>query len=139
MRVIQQWLPDATFTAPNGNDINGVLTTVPDVSGLPFDQAAQQLREAGFVVVDGGYRNSGYPRDSVAYTDPGGGSQTGSGTTVTIYRSDGTPYVPPKPPPGGGHNHGGNDNGGNDGGNNGPGNGNGNGNGHGHGNGNGNG
>src|SRR3954452_15891067 len=102
MRVIQQWLPDATFTPPNGNDINGVLTTVPDVSGLPYDQAAQQIRQAGFVVADGGYRDSAYPRDSVAYTDPGGGSQTASGTTVTIYRSDGTPYVPPKPKPGGG-------------------------------------
>jgi membrane peptidoglycan carboxypeptidase len=131
MRVIQAWLPDATFTPPNGNDINGVLTTVPDVSGLSFDQAAQQIRQAGFVVADGGYRDSGYPQDTVAYTDPSGGSQVASGTTVTIYRSDGTPYVPPrKPHPGGGH-HDGGDSGGNDGGNDGPGNGHGNGHGHG--------
>jgi membrane peptidoglycan carboxypeptidase len=122
MRVIQQWLPDATFTPPNGNDINGVLTTVPDVSGLPYDQAAQQIKQAGFTVVDGGYRDSGNPKDTVAYTSPSGGSQVASGTAITIYRSDGTPYVPPKH-----HNSG----------NNGPGNGNGNGNGHGHGNGNG--
>jgi membrane peptidoglycan carboxypeptidase len=118
MRVIQQWLPDATFTPPNGRDINGVLTTVPDLGGLPYDQAAQQLRQAGFVVADGGYRDSGYAQDTVAYTDPRGGSQVPSGTTVTIYRSDGTPYVPPRR-----HHHTG-------GGNNGPGNGHG----HGHGN-----
>ena len=43
MSQIQQWLPDATFTPPNGQDVNGVLTTVPDVAGVPYDQAAQQL------------------------------------------------------------------------------------------------
>jgi beta-lactam-binding protein with PASTA domain len=87
-----------------------VQATVPDVSGQPYDQAAQQLRTAGFTVVDGGYRNSGYPRDTVAYSYPSGGAQVASGTAVTLYRSDGTPYVPPKH-----HHHG----------NNGPGNGNG--------------
>ena len=46
-------------------------------------------------VVDGGYRNSGYSADTVAYTSPGAGSQIASGTTITIYRSNGTPYVPP--------------------------------------------
>jgi len=110
MRVIQNYLPDATFTPPNGNDVNGVLTTVPDVGGLPVSQAQQQLQQAGFTVADGGYRNSGYPKDTVAYTSPGGGTQVASGTTITIYRSDGTPYVPPR------RHHGGN---------NGPGNGNG--------------
>jgi membrane peptidoglycan carboxypeptidase len=110
MRVIQNYLPDATFTPPNGNDVNGVLTTVPDVGGQPFAQAQQQLRQAGFTVADGGYRDSGYPKDTVAYTSPGSGTQVSSGTTITIYRSDGTPYVPPKH-----HHHG----------NNGPGNGNG--------------
>jgi membrane peptidoglycan carboxypeptidase len=106
MRVVQNYLPDATFTPPNGNEVNGVLTSVPDVAGLPYDQAAQQLRQAGFAVADGGYRDSGYPQDTVAYTNPQGGSQVASGTTVTIYRSDGTPYVPPKHKPhhGGGNN-----------------------------------
>ncbi len=105
MSQIQQWLPDATFTPPNGQDINGVLTTVPDVAGMPYDQAAQQLKDAGFQVADGGYRSSGYAADTVAYTSPGGGTQIASGTVVTIYRSNGTPYVPPKP-----HNGGGGDN-----------------------------
>jgi membrane peptidoglycan carboxypeptidase len=106
MKVIQQWLPDATFTPPSGEDVNGVLTTVPDVGGLPYDQAAEQIRGAGFTVVDGGYRDSGYPKDTVAYTSPSGGSQVASGTNVTIYRSDGTPYVAPHRHHGGhGHHH----------------------------------
>jgi len=95
MSQIQNWLPDATFTPPNGQDVNGVLTTVPDVAGVPYDQAAQQLTDAGFQVADGGYRNSGYSADTVAYTSPGAGSQAASGTVITIYRSNGTPYVPP--------------------------------------------
>jgi membrane peptidoglycan carboxypeptidase len=119
MSVIQNYLPDATFTPPNGNDVNGVLTTVPDVGGLGYAGAAKQLKLAGFTVADGGYQDSGYPKDTVAFTDPGGGAQVASGTTVTIYRSDGTPYVPPK-----------HHSGGNNGGDNGPGHGNG----HGHGN-----
>jgi len=112
MSRIQRWLPDATFTPPNGQDVNGVLTSVPDVSGVPYDQAAQQLTSAGFQVVDGGYRNSGYSADTVAYTSPGAGSQIASGTTITIYRSNGTPYVPPHahgnhgPGNGPGHGHG---------------------------------
>ena len=90
---------------------------MPDVSGQGYKAAANQLQQAGFTVADGGYRDSGYPRDTVAYTNPQGGSQVASGTTITIYRSDGTPYVPPRR-----HHHG----------DNGPGHGNG----HGHGNGN---
>jgi membrane peptidoglycan carboxypeptidase len=102
MSVIQQWLPDATFTPPNGQDVNGIQTTVPDVAGMPYAQAASQLKQAGFQVTDGGYRNSGYAVDTVAYTSPAAGTQVASGTPVTIYRSNGTPYVAPQP-----HHHGG--------------------------------
>jgi membrane peptidoglycan carboxypeptidase len=139
MSQIQQWLPDATFTPPNGQDINGVLTTVPDVAGVPYDQAAQEIRDAGFEVADGGYRSSGYTADTVAYTSPGAGSQIASGTVITIYRSDGTPYVPPQHHNGGNKNGGTNTGGTNTGGTNtggtttGPGHGNGNGHGHGNG------
>jgi membrane peptidoglycan carboxypeptidase len=104
MSKVQNWLPDATFTSPNGQDVSGVLTTVPDVAGLPFDQAKQQLESAGFVVNDGGYVSSGYAADTVAYTSPGGGGQIASGTTITVYRSDGTPA--PVHTGGGGNNHG---------------------------------
>ncbi|MGA8247399.1 MAG: penicillin-binding protein [Nocardioides sp.] len=99
MKVIQRWLPDATFTPPNGADVAGVLTSVPDLAGVPYDQAAQQLQKAGFQVTDGGYRNSGYTKDTVAYTNPAAGAQVPSGSTITVFRSNGTPYRPP------GHGH----------------------------------
>ena len=93
MKVIQQWLPDATFTPPNGAGRQRRADHGARRGRQPYDQAAQQLQSAGFTVVDGGYRDSGYPKDTVAYTSPGGGTQVASGTAVTIYRSDGTPYV----------------------------------------------
>ena len=111
MSQIQNWLPDATFTPPNGQDVNGVLTTVPDVAGVPYDQAAAQLHAGGLPG-----RRRWLPQlgllatDTVAYTSPGAGSQTASGTVVTIYRSNGTPFVPPQHAPGNG-NGGGNGNG----------------------------
>ena len=79
------------------------------MGGLPYDQAAQQIKQAGFAVADGGYTDSAYPQDTVAFTSPGSGSQVASGTTVTIYRSDGTP----KPTRHHGGDHGGNHHGGN--------------------------
>jgi membrane peptidoglycan carboxypeptidase len=105
MKVIQQWLPNATFTPPSGEDVNGVLTTVPDVGGESYDTAEQQLKAAGFDVVNAGERDSGYPKGTVAYTSPSAGTQVASGTTVTVYLSDGTPAPPPRHH-GGGHGHG---------------------------------
>jgi membrane peptidoglycan carboxypeptidase len=118
MHVIQQWLPATDFVPPNGDEVNGVLTSVPDVSGLPYDQASSEMQAAGFSVADGGFRDSGFAADTVAYTSPGAGSQVASGSTITIYRSDGTPAAPPRR-----HNNGGNNGGnnGNNGGGHGPG------------------
>jgi membrane peptidoglycan carboxypeptidase len=106
MHVIQQWLPDTDFTAPNGNEVNGVLTTVPDVSGLSYDSAASQLQSAGFTVADGGSRPSGFAADTVAFTSPSAGSQVASGSTITIFRSTGHSAPPPRRHNGGGHNGG---------------------------------
>ncbi|HEX3931366.1 MAG TPA: transglycosylase domain-containing protein [Nocardioides sp.] len=103
MKIIQQWLPDARFTPPSGEDVNGVLTSVPDVGGETYDAASRQLKAAGFTVVNGGQRDSGYPQGTVAYTSPGAGGQVASGTSITVYLSDGTPA----PPPGHHHHHGG--------------------------------
>jgi beta-lactam-binding protein with PASTA domain len=41
--------------------------------------------------------DSGYPAGTAAYLSPGSGSTAPTGTTVTIYVSDGTPYVAPQP------------------------------------------
>jgi membrane peptidoglycan carboxypeptidase len=117
MQVIQQWLPDRDFTSPDPRTIKGKLVTVPSVYGYSPEDAARILREAGFSPVIGPMVDSANAYGTVAYLDPASGSEIGSGSTVTIYISDGTPYVAPAPPPpnnGGGN--GGNDGGGDGGG-----------------------
>ncbi len=99
MKVIQQWLPDDDFNPPSGQDVAGVLTEIPATGGMSVDQATSLLESLGFVVQLGGYRDTGYAEDTVAYTLPGAGSDVASGTTVTIYQSTG--HAPPKPPRGG--------------------------------------
>ncbi len=95
MHTIMQWLPYEEFVKPSAQDVRGVLVSVPDVGGMSVAQAQKVLQDAGFQVSMGGYKDSSYPTDSVAYTFPSAGTQFGSGDTVTIYQSDGTPYVPP--------------------------------------------
>ncbi len=118
MHVIQKWLPDAKFHAPNPTTIQGQQVTVPSVYGYSTSKAASVLRKAGFNPVIGPMVNSSNARGTVAYLSPGSGTQAGTGSTVTIYVSDGTPYVPPTPKntgggggggggaPGPGHGHG---------------------------------
>ncbi len=99
MKVIQQWLPDRDFTSPDPRTIKGKLVTVPSVYGYSPEEAAKVLREAGFSPVIGPMVNSGNAYGTVAYLDPGSGTEIGSGSTVTIYVSNGTPYVAPEPSP----------------------------------------
>ncbi len=126
MRAVQGQLPDQDFVAPSASDIAGVPTTVPGVAGTSVESATQQLEAAGFVVSYGGYVASATTEGLVAYSSPGTGAVVPSGSTVTIYQSNGRP---PRPQGGGGGNGGGGDDdrGGNGNGNNGRGNGNGNG------------
>lgn len=129
MRAVQGQLPDQDFVAPSASDIAGVPTTVPGVAGTSVESATQQLEAAGFVVSYGGYVASAITEGLVAYSSPGTGAIVPSGSTVTIYQSNGRP---PRPQGGGGGGGGGGDDrGGNGGGggdgNNGRGNGNGNG------------
>lgn len=121
MKVIEQWLDDEDFTQPSGTDVMGLLIGIPDVGGMSVDDAQRELEDLGFEVTLGGYRPSGYPADTVAYTDPGIGSELASGDTVVIYQSTGRT----RPPPGSGGGGGGQGNG--NGGGNGGGRGNGNG------------
>jgi membrane peptidoglycan carboxypeptidase len=114
MKVIQQWLPDRDFTSPDPRTIKGKMVTVPSVYGYSPEEAAKVLREAGLSPVIGPMVNSGNSYGTVAYLDPGSGSEVGSGSTVTIYVSNGTPYVEPEPSPkpGDGGGRGGRDGGG---------------------------
>jgi membrane peptidoglycan carboxypeptidase len=96
MHAIQDLLPNEDFVTPSSQDIAGVLTAVPDVSGLSLADAHRMLENAGFTPVDGGYKDSGLSKGTVVGTYPVAGSEYSSGDTVTIYVSDGTPYKPPK-------------------------------------------
>ena len=96
------------FQAPPGDEIAGVLTSVPDVAGQSVEAATSTLESAGFTVADGGQVNSEVGEGLIAYTSPSGGASLSSGDTVTLYTSTG--YVPP--PSNGGGNGNGNGNGG---------------------------
>ena len=99
MDAIAQWLPDTPFEKPSGEDIKGLLTEIPSVFGMSPEEARKVLEDAGFTVaVAAGQVDGEAPAGTVQYTSPGRGETTGSGDTVTLYISDGTPYVPPPPP-----------------------------------------
>ncbi len=95
MAAISPQLDYVDFQTPPGDEIAGVLTSVPDVAGQPVDAATQTLEGAGFTVADGGQVNSEVGEGLVAYTSPVGGTSLSSGDTVTLYTSTG--YVPPPP------------------------------------------
>ncbi|KRF16802.1 glycosyl transferase [Nocardioides sp. Soil797] len=97
MHVVQQWLADETFVAPNTSEIQGVSVGIPSLGGMSTDAAKAKLEELGFSVMVGSQVDSSYARGTVAYTSPGAGETGTSGSVVTIYPSDGTPYVPPPP------------------------------------------
>ncbi len=99
MKRAQRWLPDRDFRSPNPRKIKGKLVRVPDVAGDTPQTARRKLRQRGLQGRVGPMVDSGRPRGVVSYTSPGTGQQIGSGRTVTLYISDGTPYVPPAPPP----------------------------------------
>ena len=107
MRAIQGQLEDKAFVPPSASDVAGVPTTVPSVGGQSVDGATKQLEDAGFIVSYGGYVNSSYAEGLVAYSSPGGGAVVPSGSTVTIYQSNGRPPKPPNPTGGGGGDQGG--------------------------------
>jgi membrane peptidoglycan carboxypeptidase len=99
MKAVERYLPDETFHRPDPTTIKGQTVTVPSVYGQSPDQAARVLRAAGFSPVIGPTVDSGNATGTVAYLSPSSGSQAPTGNTVTIYVSDGTPYVAPKPQP----------------------------------------
>ncbi|GAA1942899.1 transglycosylase domain-containing protein [Nocardioides hwasunensis] len=94
MATISAKLPDENFQAPAGDEIAGVLSSVPDVTGISVEEATAQLQAAGFTVADGGPVNSRTDEGLVAKTSPDAGTRLSSGDTVTLYTSTG--YMPPK-------------------------------------------
>ncbi|MDQ3664148.1 MAG: penicillin-binding protein, partial [Actinomycetota bacterium] len=99
MVVVQQWLPDLNFHPINQAKIGGAAVSVPSVAGLSVTEASARLRDAGLVPVVSSTVDSSYAYGTVAYSSPGAGSQAVSGQQVSLYISDGTPYVAPAPAP----------------------------------------
>lgn len=90
-KTLAQFLPDDDFERPSSTDIAGLLVGVPSVAGRSFDDAKSTLEALGFAVVRGRSVDSDYERGLVAYSAPGAGTRLGSGDTVTLYISDGSP------------------------------------------------
>jgi membrane peptidoglycan carboxypeptidase len=112
MRTVEQWLPDLTFTPPNLAELAGTPAQVPSVSGMSVYSATQTLKDAGFRVVVGESRSSGYAAGTIAYSEPRAGEMASEGSPVFIYPSSGYTYTPPSNSGGGGGGGGGGNNGG---------------------------
>lgn len=78
------------FPQPSANALKQTMTTVPDVRGKSYDEAAQLLTAAGFTVTDGGQEDSSVAEGLVSGTNPEGGSSVPAGSGITIYRSTGS-------------------------------------------------
>ena len=91
MHAIEGQLPDVDFVTPDPTAISGQIVDVPDVTGQEASDAADELRNAGFVPNVGRYVDSRLPKGQVAYTSPVAGARVGTGTLVTMFISDGTP------------------------------------------------
>ncbi|HET6652187.1 MAG TPA: transglycosylase domain-containing protein [Nocardioides sp.] len=99
MKAIEPMLPDTNFSVPDPTAIQGRLVTVPSVYGFSPSSAAEVLRRSGLNPVVGPMVNSSNSYGSVAYLSPGSGTQVGTGSTITMYISNGVPDTPPPPPP----------------------------------------
>ncbi|HWI32278.1 MAG TPA: transglycosylase domain-containing protein, partial [Microbacterium sp.] len=76
------------FARPDQNLIRQVLTDLPNVVGMPTDQAKQTLEAAGFTVVVGDAIDAADAAGIIARQDPAAGKVAG-GATITINPSNG--------------------------------------------------
>ncbi|WP_153395923.1 penicillin-binding protein [Ornithinicoccus halotolerans] len=83
MDAAHEGMPVEEFDTPSDAIMEGELVTIPDVTGLPVDEAIQQVGAAGFTV-EKVEVSSGQPAGHVAYTSPGSGSQARTGSVVEI-------------------------------------------------------
>jgi membrane peptidoglycan carboxypeptidase len=90
MSAALEGVPPARFEREDSEVVDGQEVEVPDVRGLPLDVARETLTSAGFGIRDGGrVAAAPVPRGDVAYTSPRAGRTVRTGTTVTIYTSNG--------------------------------------------------
>jgi PASTA domain len=106
MRAALKGLPAPGFQQPPADVLFGEGEPIPDVRGVPVDQAVAALQQAGFETqVSPDLVFSRQPAGTVAFTSPGAGSRSPKGSKVTVFISRGGQigFTPtPTPPPGGG-------------------------------------
>lgn len=78
------------FADASNGILSGSSASVPKVAGQTSTQAQRVLTSLKFQYADGGPEASALPVGRVTRTDPAEGSKVPSGTTVTVYTSDGT-------------------------------------------------
>lgn len=89
-------IPSApAVAAPSAAPTRAPMATVPDVIGLPVDQAQQQIEAAGLMFVAGEAVASDQPPNTVVNTDPGPYQPLDPGSPVSVQTSGGPPVVAP--------------------------------------------
>ncbi|WP_106402151.1 PASTA domain-containing protein [Actinocorallia populi] len=91
--------PDAGTEVERGSQVTiyvakapaNASASVPNVTLLPQDRAAQAIREAGLKPVIVPQRNGTVPRGQVISTDPKAGAQITAGASVTLYVAQAPP------------------------------------------------
>jgi len=90
--------PTTRFAAPNDKTVRGDVKDLPFVNGMNPDDAANELRQAGFQVeIAPGTVNSEETAGTVAYTSPRQRDGAPEGSKVTIFISNGSKKNQPKP------------------------------------------
>ncbi|MBF4608748.1 transglycosylase domain-containing protein [Curtobacterium sp. VKM Ac-1393] len=90
MTPINATYPAGAFTNPEQSAIRGNAKALPNLQGKTADEARAAISGAGFTYVDGGARAGTGNPGSVTSTSPAAGALLSSGSSVTVYTSDGS-------------------------------------------------
>ncbi|KQR31578.1 MULTISPECIES: transglycosylase domain-containing protein [Curtobacterium] len=96
MTPINAIYPAGPFTDPQQTAIRGNAKALPNLQGKTADEARAAISGAGFTYVDGGARPGPGNPGSVTSTSPAAGALLSSGSSVTVYTSDGTQATVPE-------------------------------------------
>lgn len=96
MTPINATYPAGAFTDPNTSALRGNAKALPNLQGKTADEARATISGAGFTYVDGGTRPGPGNPGSVTSTSPAAGALLSSGSSVTVYTSDGTQATVPE-------------------------------------------
>jgi membrane peptidoglycan carboxypeptidase len=78
------------FPVAPASILGGSSAIVPDLTGQSSDQAQKLLTSLKFQYTDGGPEASGLTAGRITRTDPGAGAKVPSGSSITVYTSDGS-------------------------------------------------